>query len=58
MEGKNEKYLQLLMEEVGTQTSKLFFFFVELGFALGKQVVYHLSHTLRPFCSGYFGDEF
>jgi hypothetical protein len=26
------------------------------GFALAKQVLYCLSHTSRPFCSGYFGD--
>jgi hypothetical protein len=24
---------------------------------LTKQALYHLSHTSRPFCSGYFGDE-
>jgi hypothetical protein len=26
------------------------------GFALTKQVLYHLSHTSCPFCSGYSGD--
>jgi hypothetical protein len=26
------------------------------GFALAKHVLYHLSHTSSPFCSGYFGD--
>jgi hypothetical protein len=26
------------------------------GFALAKQVLYHLSHTSSPFCSDYFGD--
>jgi hypothetical protein len=25
-------------------------------FMLAKQVLYHLSHTSSPFCSGYFGD--
>jgi hypothetical protein len=37
-----------------------FFFVVALGliegFALAKQVLYHLSHTSSPFCSSYFGD--
>jgi hypothetical protein len=27
------------------------------GFAFAKQVLYHLSHTSSPFCSGYFGDR-
>jgi hypothetical protein len=26
------------------------------GFALAKQVLYHLSHFSSPFCSGDFGD--
>jgi hypothetical protein len=26
------------------------------GFALVRQVLYHLSHTSSPFFSGYFGD--
>jgi hypothetical protein len=26
------------------------------GFVLAKQMLYHLSHTSSPFCSGYFGD--
>jgi hypothetical protein len=26
------------------------------GFTLRKQVLYHLSHTSTPFCSGCFGD--
>jgi hypothetical protein len=26
------------------------------GFTLAKQVLYRLSHTSSPFCSGYFGD--
>jgi hypothetical protein len=26
------------------------------GFALAKQVLYCLSHTFSPFCSGYFGE--
>jgi hypothetical protein len=26
------------------------------GFILAKQVLYHLSHTSSPFCSGYFED--
>jgi hypothetical protein len=26
-----------------------------LGFALAKRVLYRLSHTSSPFCSGYFG---
>jgi hypothetical protein len=34
-----------------------FFLFLGLGFALAKQVLYHLSHTSSPFCSGYFGDK-
>jgi hypothetical protein len=32
----------------------LFLFLVVLGFALAKQVLYCLSHTSNPFCSGYF----
>jgi hypothetical protein len=37
------------------------FFFVVLGFKfrgshLAKQVPYHLSHILSPFCSGYSGN--
>jgi hypothetical protein len=40
---------------------KLFFFtslslFVSQGFTLAKQVLYSLSHTSSPFCSGSFGD--
>jgi hypothetical protein len=27
------------------------------GFTLAKQVLYCLSHVLRPFSSGYFGDR-
>jgi hypothetical protein len=27
------------------------------GFALAKQVLYHLSHSFGPFYSCYFGDE-
>jgi hypothetical protein len=39
----------------------LFFIFCEglnagLAKCLAKQVLYHLSHTSSPFCSGYFGD--
>jgi hypothetical protein len=28
----------------------------ELGFALAKQALHHLSHISSPFCSGYFED--
>jgi hypothetical protein len=28
----------------------------EFELRLAKQVLYHLSHTSCPFCSGYFGD--
>jgi hypothetical protein len=40
----------------------LFFFFGGTwiwiqGFPLAKQVLYCLSHTSSPICSGYFGDE-
>jgi hypothetical protein len=28
----------------------------ELGFALAKQMLYHLNHYSSSFCSGYFGD--
>jgi hypothetical protein len=40
--------------------AKSLFFLVGLGFELRTshlQALYHLSHTSRPFCSGYFGDE-
>jgi hypothetical protein len=36
-----------------------FLFLVGLGFELrllAKQLIYHLSHTSSPFCSGYFGE--
>jgi hypothetical protein len=29
--------------------------FAKPGFVFAKQVLYHLSHTSSPFCSGYFG---
>jgi hypothetical protein len=42
------------------QTQKMnetFFFGVGLGFELRtKQVLYCLSHSSNPFCSGYFGE--
>jgi hypothetical protein len=34
----------------------LFLFIGRTGFEIAKQVLYHLSHTSSPFCSGYFGD--
>jgi hypothetical protein len=30
----------------------------ELHFRLAKQVLYDLSHTSSPFCSGYFGENY
>jgi hypothetical protein len=36
----------------------LFCSLVELGFELAEQVLYCLSHTSSPFCSGYFGDYY
>jgi hypothetical protein len=41
----------------GIVTFFFFFFFWDWGlnFALTKWVLYHLSHTSSPFCSGYFG---
>jgi hypothetical protein len=48
---------------IGGKKIKRILFFGETGvltqdLALAKQVLYHLSHTSSPFCSGYFGDEF
>jgi hypothetical protein len=28
------------------------------GFELLREVLYYLSHTFSPLCSGYFGDRF
>jgi hypothetical protein len=33
----------------------LFFPLMGQGFLIADQVLYHLSHTSSPFCSGYFG---
>jgi hypothetical protein len=37
-------------------TFPFFSFWWDWGFVLAKQVLYCLSHTSSPFCSGYFGD--
>jgi hypothetical protein len=42
-----------------TKTSTLFFnYFSEgLGFSTTRQSIYHLNHTSRPFCFGYFFED-
>jgi hypothetical protein len=42
-------YLYLFISSNGTGISTQ-------SFMLTQQVLYHLSHTFSPFCSGYFED--